>query len=172
MSNRLTRWIVISDKVGSIVVCSSTRPVWKFDRSAFTSSIDSGNRTRISSTENIRIFIRSRRRISYCGSIPTAAYYIAWGHGRSTDRSLWLINTVPTNCTDSMFSFVLRIYERNVSTSDLSHFRIFCGSTKRQLLERYLSSYPGRTGGQQRFWSQLNNSKAVRDMPSVSIGGY
>ena len=39
----------------------------------------------------------------------------------------------------------------------------FCRSTKRWLLERYLSSFPGRTGGPAdgriRFWSQLNNSR-------------
>ena len=40
---------------------------------------------------------------------------------------------------------------------------------KRELIERYLSSHPGRTGGrggggQNRFWDQLNNSKTVSDM--------
>ena len=32
-----------------------------------------------------------------------------------------------------------------------------CRSTKRYILERYLSSYPGRTCGRKRFSSQLNN---------------
>ena len=38
----------------------------------------------------------------------------------------------------------------------------FCQSTKQQLLEQYLSSYLGRTDQRKRFWSHLNNSKAVR----------
>ena len=46
----------------------------------------------------------------------------------------------------------------------------FCRSTKRQLLERYLSSYVGRTGGRKCFWSQQNNSKTVQDRPCVSMG--
>ena len=32
-----------------------------------------------------------------------------------------------------------------------------------------LSPYPGRTGGRKRFWSQLNNSKTVNDIPCVSM---
>ena len=32
------------------------------------------------------------------------------------------------------------------------------------------SGSDGRTGGRKRYWSQLNNSKTVRDRPYVSIG--
>ena len=50
----------------------------------------------------------------------------------------------------------------------------FCRSTKRLLLERHLSSYPGRTGGRtdERTGgrSQQNNSKTVRDRIYVSMG--
>ena len=65
---------------------------------------------------------------------------------------------------DNLYFNWLCIQQRHIPTA------INCRSTKRLLLERYLSSYPARTGGRKRFSGQLNNSKTVRDRPCVSTG--
>ena len=40
------------------------------------------------------------------------------------------------------------------------------------ILERYLSSHRGRMDGRKRFWSQLSNSKTVKDGPYALMGSY
>ena len=78
--------------------------------------------------------------------------------GWSSRAPRWFIKIVETTL---MIFFILK--------GQLT--RIFCRSTKPWLLERYLSSYPGRTSGWKRFWNQLNNWKTVSDGPYICVNG-
>ena len=86
-----------------------------------------------------------------------------------TDKILFNNTTLRTNIVNiighlrwpSLRARVESLDNRENTQDHVNDLRIqrFYRSRKQQLPEWYLSSYPSRTGGRKRLWSQLNNLK-------------